>query len=67
MSESVLTSVDDGIHLQDGDVSFVEGHFVARAAATCWLVSFHFDIICKTIRGRFYHDVNSLCRELNLK
>ena len=49
--ESVLTSVDDGIHLQDGDVSFVEGDFVACAAATCWLVLLHFGILCKTIRA----------------
>ena len=49
--ESVPTSIDDGIHLQDGDVPFVEGNFVARAAATCWLAFFHFGIPCKTIRA----------------
>lgn len=33
-----LTSVDYGVHLQDSDVSFVEGHFIAQAPSFArWL------------------------------
>lgn len=28
-----LTSIDYGVHLQDSDVSFVEGYFITRASS----------------------------------
>lgn len=42
----ILTSIDDGVHLQDRDVSFVERHFITQASSTSQFLSVLL-LICK--------------------
>lgn len=43
----ILTSIDYGVHLQDGDVSFVERHFIAQASSTFQFLFVLFLIVWK--------------------